>query len=180
MELVLRCSLPDRPGALARVASAVAEFDVDIEAVEVVDVVEGHAIDDIVVVAEDPRRIQQLLEHLAGVDHVEVIHSGPSRGHPGDAVSRAAVGLQALLDGSVEAERGTITLVGGLLRAEDAEITDDPPSSRDARLVVPLGDRWLVLSRSYAFTDTERHRAEALARVAATARPDQVDSAAPS
>lgn len=180
MELVVRCSLPDRPGSLARIASTVGEFGVDIEAVEVVDVVDGHAVDDIVMVAEDPRSIQRLLEHLEALDDVEVIHSGPSRGHPGDAVARAAVGLQALLDGSVEAERGTTTLVGGLLRADDAEISDDPPSSRPGRLVVAVGDRWLVLSRSYAFTDTERHRAEALARVAAAARPDQVDSAAPS
>lgn len=168
MELVVRCSLPDRPGSLARVAAAMGEVGVDIEAVEVVDVVEDRAVDDMVVVI-DPQRVQPLLDRLAAVDDVEVIHSGPSRGHPGDAVARAAVGLEALLDGSSDPEQGMIALVGGLLRAHDAEVVDVAPSERPSRLVVRCGARWLVLTRPYPFTPTEQHRALALARAATAA-----------
>lgn len=169
MELMVRCSLPDRPGALARLTSAVGEIGVDIEAVEIVDVIDGRAIDDMVVVVDDDARRREVVDRLAALDDVDVLHAGPSRGHPGDAVARAAVGLQALLDGSVDAERGITTLVGGLLRADQAEIADDPPSAHTTRLVLPLGDRWVVLTRDHAFTTTERQRAEALCRVAATA-----------
>jgi hypothetical protein len=179
MELAVRCSLPDRPGSLARVTSAVGEVGVDIEAVEVVDVADGRAIDDMVVVVDGATTAQQVLDRLASLDGVEVIQSGPSRGHPGDAVARVAVGLQALLEGSVDVERGATTLVGGLLGADAAELANDPPSSRRTRLVVALGERWLVLNRSYAFTDTERHRAEALSRVAAAAARAQADTTVP-
>lgn len=176
MELVVRCSLADQPGSLARLAAAVGEVGVDIEAVEVVDVLEGRAIDDMVVVVDGPARGQELLDHLGSLDDVEVIHSGPSRGHPGDAVARAAVSLQAMLERSVDVESGTRTLIGGLLRADHAEIVDEPPSSRPTRLVVALTDRWLVLTRSYPFTPTEHHRAEALSRVAAATEATRPDS----
>lgn len=176
MELVVRCSLADQPGSLARLAAAVGEVGVDIEAVEVVDVLDGRAIDDMVVVVDGPERAQQLLDHLGRLDDVEVIHSGPSRGHPGDAVARAAVSLQAILEESVDVESGIQRLVGGLLRADHADIVDDPPSSRSTRLVVALGERWLVLTRSYPFTPTEHHRAEALGRVAAAMGTTQPNS----
>lgn len=176
---MVRCALPDRPGSLARLTAAVADIGVDIEAVEIVDVVDGRAIDDMVVVVDDSTRAQALLERLTTLDDVEVLHSAPSRGHPGDAVARAAVGLQALLDGSVEPGRGATTLVGGLLRADRADIVDDPPSSRPGRLVVPLGERWLVLTRDYPFTETEQRRAEALSRVAAAAALSQAPTSGP-
>ncbi|PSO52308.1 MAG: hypothetical protein BRC31_05030 [Actinobacteria bacterium QS_5_72_10] len=183
MELAVRCSLPDRPGSLARVTSAVGEVGVDIEAVEVVDVADGRAIDDMVVVVDGATTALQVLDRLDSLEGVEVIQSGPSRCHPGDAVARVAVGLQALLEGSVDVERGATTgattLVGGLLGADAAELTNDPPSSRHTRLVVALGERWLVLNRSYAFTDTERHRAEALSRVAAAAARAQAHTSVP-
>jgi hypothetical protein len=180
MELMVRCALPDRPGSLARLTAAVADVGVDIEAVEIVDVVDDRAIDDMVVVVEDSSSARALLDRLAALDDVEVLHSAPSRGHPGDAVARAAVGLQALLDGSVEPERGTTTLVGGLLQAEHAELVDDrPPSARPGRLVVALADRWLVLTRDYPFTETEQHRAEALSRVAAAAALSQAPASGP-
>lgn len=170
MELMLRCALPDRPGSLARVASALGEVGVDIEAVEVIDVADGRAIDDMVVVVDEPHRVQRLLDRLDELEDVEVIHSGPSRGHPGDAVARAAVGLEALLDGSSAPDDGVTTLVGGLLRAHTAEIVASAPASaRPTRLVLAVGERWLVLTRPYPFTATERQRGEALARAASAA-----------
>src|SRR5690606_4647953 len=119
MELMLRCSLPDRPGELAKVASAISAVGGDIQAVDVVEHDDGRALDDLELLL-DPDHVPTLLERLSSLDGVEVIHVGPSRGRPGDAVSRLSVGVEALLSGSSEPRRGTATLIGGLLRARSA------------------------------------------------------------
>jgi hypothetical protein len=172
MEIILRCAVPDRPGALAELAGVIGACGGDIEAVDVVDVVEGRALDDLVVVVDGPHHLRLLLDHLADVPDVEVVHAAPSRGHPGDAVTRLAIALESMLSGAMDADHGIAVLLGGLLRADDVDVVneeDAPPASATV-CVLPYGCRRVVLRRTYAFTRTESERAGALIRacVAAT------------
>jgi len=167
MELMVRCALPDRPGELAKVASAISAFGGDIQAVDVVEHSDGRALDDIELLLDDTQA-SPLLERLGTLDGVEVVHAGPSRGRPGDAVTRLSIGLESLLDGSAEARRGLLTLIGGMLRARSAEFVAPGEAPRDdpCALVLDAGDQALVLQRDYRFTSTEQQRAEALLRLA--------------
>lgn len=168
MELMLRCALPDRPGALAKLASAISAVGGDIQAVNIVEHADGRALDDLEIVLEGDR-IPTLLDRLSLLDGVSVIHAGPSRGQPGDAVTRLSIGIESLLDGSAEPRRGVATLIGGMLRAQAAELVppSDAPTGDDPRvLALEAGDEILVLRRDYRFTATERDRADALLRVA--------------
>lgn len=168
MELMLRCALPDRPGALAQLASAISAVGGDIHAVDVVEHDGGRALDDLEVIL-DEERIPTLLDRLAALDGVSVIHAGPSRGQPGDAVTRLSIGIESLLDGSAEARRGVCTLIGGMLRAREAAFVppSQAPADDDRRvLTLDAGHEVLVLRRDYRFTATERQRAQALLRLA--------------
>jgi hypothetical protein len=163
MELMLRCALPDRPGALAKLASAISAVGGDIHAVDVVEHDEGRALDDLEVIL-DEERIPTLLDRLAALDGVSVIHAGPSRGQPGDAVTRLSIGIESLLDGSAEARRGVCTLIGGMLRAREAAFVPaaQAPDDGDRRtLALDAGHEVLVLRRDYRFPATERERAQA-------------------
>jgi len=167
MELMLRCALPDRPGALAKLASAISAVGGDIHAVDVVEHHDGRALDDLEVIL-DEERIPTLLDRLAALDGVSVIHAGPSRGQPGDAVTRLSIGIESLLDGSAEARRGVCTLIGGMLRAREAELVPASQAPDDDQRVLALdaGQEVLMLRRDYRFTATERERALALLRLA--------------
>ncbi|HSJ45058.1 MAG TPA: ACT domain-containing protein [Euzebyales bacterium] len=168
MELMLRCALPDRPGALAKLASAISAVGGDIHAVDVVEHDDGRALDDLEVIL-DEEHVPTLLDRLATLDGVSVIHAGPSRGQPGDAVTRLSIGIESLLDGSAEARRGVCTLIGGMLHARAAEFVpaSQAPDGHDRRvLVLDAGHEMLVLRRDYRFTTTERERAMALLRLA--------------
>jgi hypothetical protein len=171
MEIMLRCAVPDRPGALAELAGVIGAVGADIQAVDVVDHVDGVALDDLVVVVTDPHRLRALLDRVGELPDITVVHAAPSRGHPGDSVTRFAVGLEAVLSGAMEPVEGVRTLAGGLLRATTADVVDpsEAPTEADGVLTVPFTDRCLVLRRDYPFTDTERARATALARVCAEA-----------
>lgn len=163
---MLRCAIPDRPGALAGLAGAIGAAGGDILAVDVVEHDGGRALDDLVVLLPggDMRR---LLDGIGRLEGVEVVHAGPSRGHPGDAAIRLAVGLEAVLGGAMAPERGVVTIIGGLLRVREATLVPagEAPRERDGVLVVPLDARALVLRRDYRFTRTERERALAVARL---------------
>lgn len=167
MELMLRCALPDRPGALARLASAISAVGGDIHAVDVVEHCDGRALDDLEIILAEGR-VPMLLDRLRSLDGVTVIHAGPSRGHPGDAVTRLSIGIEALLDGSAEPRRGVATLIGGMLRARSAQFVArvDVPDSAHHVLTLEAGEELLVLQRDYRFTDSERDRAQALLRLA--------------
>ncbi len=167
MEIMLRCELADRPGSLAALAGAISEAGGDIQAVNIVDVSrDGRVLDDLVVVVDQPQ-IGELLERVRALESVDLVHAGPSRGHPGDAVTRLAVGLEALLLGTMERARAVSTLVGGLLRADAAELLDrrDAPPPDGRTLVLTFDDRYLVVKRAYRFTEAERERADALLRL---------------
>lgn len=179
MELMLRCALPDRPGELAKVASAISAVGGDIQAVDVVEHRDGRALDDLELLL-DADRIPSLLQRLGTLEGVRVVHAGPSRGHPGDAVTRLSIGIESLLNGSSEARRGLSTLIGGMLRARSAEFVKhgDAPEDDQRALALDAGDEVLLVQRDYRFTATERERARALMRLALRAI-DTVSAAHP-
>ncbi|HWH31733.1 MAG TPA: hypothetical protein VNU01_03580, partial [Egibacteraceae bacterium] len=156
MEIMMRVAVPDRPGALAALAGAIGEQGGDIQAVEVVDHAQGEALDDLVVWIDGPERLRALVACVDELDGFRLVHAGPSRGHPGDAVTRVAMGLGALLDTSMTEDHALVTLVGGLLRADSAEMlpAEDAPRADAKTLVLPFADRVLVARRDYRFTET--------------------------
>lgn len=166
MEVMLRCSVSDRPGALAALAGAIADAGGDIEAVEVIESGQGAALDDLVVIVEDPAQLERLLASLKALVGLAVVHAGPSRGHPGDAVTRLAVGFESLLNGAMTLENGLEALLGGLLRATSIRMLPaaEAPRESDKILVLAVDSRVVVVSRDYRFTSTERERAEAILR----------------
>jgi hypothetical protein len=170
MEVMLRCALPDVPGALAELAGVIARCDADIEAVEVVEVTDGRALDDLVVVVSSPGHLRELLDRLED-GAITVVHAAPSRGHPGDGVTRLAVGLQSILSGAMEPDRGLATLAGGLLRADTVTVVpvEQAPPEGELVAVARAGGRAVVVHRSYGFTRTERERLLAVVRVVAEA-----------
>ncbi len=168
MELMLRCALPDRPGELARVATTISAAGGDIHAVDVVEHRDGRVLDDLELSLEEDR-VAALLEEISALDGVTVIHAGPSRGHPGDAVTRLSIAVEALFDGITEPRQGICTLIGGMLRARSAELVATPHVPNGDQRVLALdagGGDLLVLRRDYRFTATERERAQALLRLA--------------
>jgi hypothetical protein len=172
VEILLRCALPDRPGALAEVTGVVAATGADIESVEVVDADDGTAFDDLVVVVRDPGHLKELVAELRELAQVEVVHAAVSRGHPGDAVTRLAVGVEAILTAAMPMERGVSTLLGGLLLAEEVAFVaaGSAPAAAPRVLVLPFWDRRVVVRRPYAFTRTEQERAKALLRACSAAQ----------
>ena len=165
MEIHLRLSVPDRPGMLAAVTGAISHAGGDIAAVGVVETARDCALDDIEVVI-DPARLQDLVAAIRGVEGVSLIHAGPSRGLPGDAVARLALCVESLLNGAMTLEHAAKTLIGGLLGAARADLLPggSTPPSGDRVLVLDFDHQLLVLERDYRFTDTERERAAAILR----------------
>ena len=165
MEITLRCDVPDRPGTLAAVAGAISAAGGDIVSVDVVETAGGRALDDIGIVI-DPAHLQSMIDAVRAVDGLTLIHAGPSRGLPGDAVARLALGLESLLNGAMTLEHAVTTLVGGLLGASRAELVPlgQAPAHRDRVLVLDFDHQHLVVERDYRFTDTEAERAAAILR----------------
>ncbi|HUH08067.1 MAG TPA: ACT domain-containing protein [Egibacteraceae bacterium] len=163
MEVMLRCAVHDRPGALAELAGAIAGFGGDIQGVDVVESADGQALDDLLVVIDAPQ-LSALLNNLEASDDVEVVHVGPSRGHPGDGVARLAVGFEALLTGAMAPDHGVAALLSGLLRASSADLVpaQDAPRAGERVLILAVDHRVLVLRRDYRFTRAERDRAAAV------------------
>ncbi len=160
MEVLLRCQIPDRRGMLSTLAGAIAEAGGDIQAVEVVESRDGTATDDLWVVTD---ALSQVVERVESLDGVTVVHAGMSRGIPGDATIRLATGLEAMISGAMPAEDGLVTLIGGLLHADQAEIEvgedDDPPPRNRRVLRLAIAGGTLVLRREYRFLDAEAQRA---------------------
>jgi hypothetical protein len=165
VEITLRCDVPDRPGTLAAVAGAIGAAGGDIVSVDVVETADGRALDDIGIVI-DPSKVSSVVEALRGVEGVQIIHAGPSRGLPGDAVARLALGVQSLLNGAMTLEHAVTTLVGGLLGASSAELVpiDESAAGSETVLVLDFDHQHLIVRRDYRFTDTERERAAAILR----------------
>lgn len=69
----MRVSLPDRPGALGAVATAVGTVGADIRAVEIVDKADGHAIDDFMLTLPDQAMPDNLVSACIAIDGVQVL-----------------------------------------------------------------------------------------------------------
>lgn len=104
----IRVSVPDRPGSLGRLASALGEAGADIAQVEVLEAEGGRALDDVHVNVRDQRHLDLLGTVLAGVPGVTVVGiqhpSPPSNGHAelelvATVLARPERGLQTLVDG---------------------------------------------------------------------------------
>jgi len=147
------------------VAGALGRAGADIQAIDVVEAGDGRALDDLTVVVERGR-VADVVDALNALDGVEVVYAGPSRGLPGDAVARLALGLESLLNGAMALDHAVATLVGGLVGASRAELVapgNDPPPS-DTVLVLDFHGEHLVVERDYRFTDAERERVAAILR----------------
>ena len=170
MEVVVRCRVPDRPGALAQLAGVVGAVGGDIQAVDVVEVADdasdGLALDDLVVTVDDATHLGALVDALRRAPDVDLVHVGASRGDPGHASTRLAMGLEAVLSGAMTMDHGVQTLLGGLLRADSAEIVDARavPRSGPKTFVEALDHRFVVLRREHAFTPNELTKARAILR----------------
>ncbi|MDR1432618.1 MAG: amino acid-binding protein, partial [Propionibacteriaceae bacterium] len=70
---LLRVSLPDRPGSLGAVASAMGTVRADISAVEIVEKYEGYAIDDFIVGLPSDQPADALVAACTSVPGVELI-----------------------------------------------------------------------------------------------------------
>jgi acetolactate synthase regulatory subunit len=165
VEIHLRLSVPDRPGMLAAVTGAISHAGGDIAAVGVVETADDCALDDIEVVI-DPGRLPDLLAAINGVEGVALVHAGPSRGLPGDAVARLALCVESLLNGAMALEHAVTTLIGGLLGAARAELlpASSARPSGDRVMALDFDHQVLVIERDYRFTDTEQERAAAILR----------------
>lgn len=171
MEVMLRCAVPDRPGALSELAGAIGRAGGDIQAVDVVEVADGRALDDLVVFVTEPGVLRALLEEIERLDGIDLVHTGPSRGHPSDLATRMAITFEHVLNGAMALEHALSALVGGMLRAGAVRLVDasDAPAPHATQLVLPLDDRAVVVNRDYRFTDGERERGRAVVRAVAEA-----------
>lgn len=165
MEITLRCDLPDRPGALAAVAGAISSAGGDIVSVDVVETANDRALDDLGIVVSSTQ-LRAIIDAVTALDDVDLVHAGPSRGLPGDAVARLALGIESLLNGAMTLDHAVTTLVGGLLGASRAELipAGRTVASSDTVLVLRFDHQQLVVARDYRFTHTERERAGAILR----------------
>ncbi len=71
--ILLRVKLPDRPGTLGAVATAIGLAQADIHAVEIVERGDGYAIDDFILSMPGSVMPDTLVSHCTGVEGVEVI-----------------------------------------------------------------------------------------------------------
>ncbi|MGI9016008.1 MAG: hypothetical protein ACR2HR_02700 [Euzebya sp.] len=159
MEVFLRCQIPDVPGGLATLAGAIGQVGGDIQAVEVVQAKDLTVIDDLWVQTQN---LAALLATIEALPDTRIVHTAPSRGVPGDATARLAMGIDALLSGAMSPQDGLPTLIGGLLHADSAALlphTDEPAKRNRKILRLRVDGGLLELRREYRFLDAEVQRA---------------------
>jgi hypothetical protein len=105
----LRISVPDLPGSLGRVASAIGLAGGDIVKVDVLESEAGRALDDVFVELRDAGQVDRVRDHLLGVTGVRVtgtqVNVPPAGGHTDlELVAQVAQagehGLRTLVDGA--------------------------------------------------------------------------------
>lgn len=105
----VRVSIPDRPGSLGVVTSALGRAGADVQKVDVLDAEAGRATDDLSVDVRDTAhldRVRTALEDLAGVEVLGLLDPAPPvAGHAELELVRAVLGdparaLQTLVDGA--------------------------------------------------------------------------------
>ena len=78
--VVLRVWLPDRPGALGRVASRVGSVRGDVLGIEILESGGGRVIDELVIGLPDATLVDLLIAEVSAVDGVSVEHVRPIEG----------------------------------------------------------------------------------------------------
>jgi hypothetical protein len=105
----IRISVPDRPGSLGRLASALGTAGADIVQVEVLEAESGRALDDVHVNVQDIAHLDHLSTVLAAVPGITVVGmqqpAPPTNGHAelqliAQVLARPDRGVQTLVDGA--------------------------------------------------------------------------------
>lgn len=108
----VRLSVPDRPGSLGVVTSAIGAVGADIVEIDVLESESGRALDDVFVSVRDPEHltaVRNRLDSMAGVSVTGVQYPAPPvTGHADlelidQVLSRPERGLQTLVDGAPHA-----------------------------------------------------------------------------
>ena len=195
MPFLLRVSLPDVPGSLGRLATAIGEAGGDIDAIEIVEKADGTAVDDVFLEMVDGAMPDAVVSACTELDGVEVLWIGryaagsnvfldleaveDLTAHPGDAPNR----LVDLLPAVFQSDWGArVHRTHGIVRATGAapgEVawTDVagpelvPGPDEDLLVACPLGvDEILMIGRRGGpqFLDSELARFHHLANLART------------
>lgn len=108
----IRLSIPDRPGSLGVVTSAIGAVGADIVKIDVLESESGRALDDVFVVVRDPNHLNTVRDRLANMPVVTVTGlqypAPPVTGHADlelvdQVLTRPERGLQTLVDGAPHA-----------------------------------------------------------------------------
>jgi ACT domain len=108
----VRISVPDRPGSLGSVTSAIGAAGADIVKLDVLESESGRALDDVFVMVRDPAHLDVVRDRLAAVTGVSVAGvqypAPPATGHADlelldQVLTRPERGLQTLVDGAPHA-----------------------------------------------------------------------------
>jgi hypothetical protein len=156
---MLRVRLPDQPGVLGKVASALGSTGADIDSILVVDRADGYAVDDLVVSLPAGALVDRLVSAAASVRGVVVEtvqrHHGRLRMHDD----------LALLDEAASSDRPLQTLANGLpelLNASYALVLDAPAGGATQVLAAsmsapsaPASTGWLPLAAPVAISPAE-------------------------
>lgn len=171
---VLRVALPDRPGALGLVASRVGAVRGEIVGIEILERVDGRALDEVVVDLPDSSLLELLVAEVTAVDGVDVDdlrRVAPDRPTTRLGALEAAAALAEAI--SVEALVERLVAFVGLAFEADASVAAVVPAPTgpgdDGSVRVPLAsaDRQLVLRRhERRFTGGELAQLAALGRIA--------------
>jgi AcrR family transcriptional regulator/RimJ/RimL family protein N-acetyltransferase len=162
----LRIDIPDRPGGLSRLLSALGTLHVYVVATSVLDSRNGARTIDLALMAPEQVSADTLLASAMSVGH----HGYVMEGSPDDGADLPT----RVLDGATElvTNPGSAPLAAAtLVEADRFEVTDATQGEDDAADVLRLqwtADRHVVLHRNWApFARAEKTRASALLRLAA-------------
>ena len=162
----LRIDIPDRPGGLSLLLSALGTLHVHVVASYVLDSHDGNRTIDLALMAPDQVSAETLLAAAMTVGHHGYLMAGsPDDG--GDLPTRVLDGATELVTNPGSAPLAAATLV----EADRFEVADATLGEDDATDVLRLqwtADRHVVLHRDWApFARAEKTRASALLRLAA-------------
>lgn len=132
---LLRVVLPDRPGSLGALATALGKADADIIAVDVVEHrPDGEAVDDILAALPHGRQPDALVTACNSVPgvRVEFVRFYPARG----GLQRDLQAVEAMTQEPAEAEAVLVLLAPDVFRADWALIFERPADAANGELVI--------------------------------------------